>query len=42
VGAEIVQLGDSHRTVYILLPESKLDKAVAAMREAFGVGGESA
>jgi aspartokinase len=42
VGAEIVQLGDSHRAIYILLPEPKLDEAVAAMQEAFGVGGEVA
>jgi aspartokinase len=42
VGAEIVQLGDSHRAVYILLPEPKLDEAVDAMREAFAVGGDTA
>ena len=41
VGAEIVQLGDSHRAVYILLPEARLDEAVEAARRGFGVGGDT-
>lgn len=41
VGAEIVQLGDSHRAVYILLPEEKLDEAVEVVQRGFGVGGDS-
>jgi len=39
VGAPIVQLGDSHRALYVLMPESRLADAIAATREVFGVGG---
>jgi aspartokinase len=39
VGAPIVQLGDSHRALYVLMPEGKLADAIAATRTVFGVEG---